>query len=286
MKIYLLLLRFYFKLISAIAPKFAASQAFNLFQRPINGMIKPLEKSFFDRVERFRIAHRSEPIDCFELGDKDGKIVILIHGWESNAGSMSAIATSLADQGYRVVLFNLPAHGHSKLKKANLKTCSDTLDSVLRYYQYSGTPSIVSHSFGSAVATYTLAKKGYPVDKFIMLSTPDKIMDIFKNFKKVISLGNEAFNKMLQQVKEILGEDLDKVAINSLTQQIKYDELSIIHDEFDRVLPYENSRNVYENSPKATLTTLERVGHYKMLWNNSVIQSVSLTLGSSRKRAA
>ncbi len=258
MKAYLLLLRIYFKLISILSPKLAAFQAFRLFQRPMHQMTRPLEKSFFDRVEKFQLEHQPEPIDCFELGPKEGKAVILIHGWESNAGSMSAIATSLADQGYRVILFNLPAHGQSKLKHANLKTCSEVLDCVLRYYQYSGTPSIISHSFGSAVATYTLARKGHTIDKFIMLSTPDRIIDIFNDFKQVISLGNEAFNSMLIRVKELLGEDLEHLAINSLTHQVNYKELNIIHDKFDRVLPYSNSLNVYQNSRKATLTSVSK----------------------------
>lgn len=284
MKAYLFLLRTYFRLVSFVSPNLAASQACRLFQRPIVKITRPLEQLFFEKVEKFQLDHSPEPIDCFELGSKDGDVIVLIRGWESNAGSMSAIATSLADQGFRVVLFNLPAHGQSKLKHANLKTCGEALDRVLNYYKYSGTPSIVSHSFGSAVATFTLARKGHEVDKFIMLSTPDKIIDIFNDFRKVISLGNGAFDNLLSRVKDILGEEIENIAIHSLTNQVKYKELNIIHDEYDRILPYANSLNVYRNSQKSTLTTLEKVGHYKMLWDTSVIRTVLATLTPNQRK--
>lgn len=286
MKGYLIVIRGYFRLISLVSPRLAAYQAFKLFQRPVYRIIRPLERSFYHKAHQFQLDHHPEPIDCFRLGDPEGPLVVLIHGWQSHAGSMSAIAASLADQGYQVVLFNLPAHGRSKQRYANLKTCSEALDRVLRYYQYSGVPSIISHSFGSAVATYTLAKKGYPIDKFIMLSTPDRILDIFKDFKKTISLGEEAFENMLSKVTQLLGEDLEQVAINSLTHQVRYRELNIIHDESDKVLPYSNSLNVYQNSRKATLTTIEKVGHYRMLWHNSVIKTIHLALKSNTNNAA
>ena len=108
MKAYLIIIRLYFRMLSGLFPRLAASHAFHLFQRPINRVTKPLEKSFLQHVKAFKIPHDPEPIECYELGPEDGRIAILVHGWESNAGSMAAIATSLADQGYRVVTFNLP----------------------------------------------------------------------------------------------------------------------------------------------------------------------------------
>ena len=278
MKAYLLIIRLYFRIVSTLAPKLAAIQAFRLFQRPLFQITRPLEQRFFQKARSFQIDHTPEPIQCYELGPKYGKIVILVHGWESNAGSMAAIATSLAHQGYRVVLFNLPAHGGSKLKQANLLTCREVMERVLRYYQYSGTPSIISHSFGSAVSTYTLATTNYAIDKFILLTTPDKIIDIFADFKNVISLGNLAFQKMLIQVQNLLGDDLKNIAIHHLTDRVRYEKLSIIHDEYDKVLPYSNSLNVYKKSKKATLTTLEKVGHYRMLWNDAVINIIKAEL--------
>ncbi len=286
MKAYLVLIRMSFCFLSRVAPRLAGKVAFNLFQRPMNRVTRPLERSFFKEAKHFKIDHYPEAIDCYEVGNPEGDLIFLVHGWESNAGSMAAIATSLADQGYRVISFDLPAHGHSKLKRANILTCSNALDRVMRYFQYSGSPSIVSHSFGSAVSTYTLARKGYQINKFIMLSTPDRILDIFQDFKNIISLGDTAFKTMLDQVKALVGEDLETIAVNRMAEKVQYQNLSIIHDQYDRILPYSNSVNVYKNAPKATLTTVEKIGHYKMLWNNSVIGTILYELNGERDKVA
>ncbi|MDA0193976.1 MAG: alpha/beta fold hydrolase [Bacteroidetes bacterium] len=285
MNIYLTLTRTFFKILSKVAPHLAGSLAFHLFQKPRTKAIRTIEKSFYDQVTSYKIETPIESVDCYELGNKQGKLIILVHGWESNAGSFAAISASLANQGYRVVLFNLPAHGISKLKKANIMSCSRVLASVLTYFQYSGPISIISHSFGSAVCTYTLATTRVPIDKFIMLTTPDKLIDIFTDFKHMISLGDVAFNKMLDDVKELFGRDPGTVAVNQMTKMINYNQLSIIHDEYDKVLPYHNSLKVYEKSRNANLTTLEKVGHYRMLWNKEVIAMVNNLMRHNQKAA-
>jgi len=51
--------------------------------------------------------------------------VILVHGWDSNAGSMSKIAEALVKKNKRVIAFNLPGHAFSKSSSTNLIECKD-----------------------------------------------------------------------------------------------------------------------------------------------------------------
>ena len=44
-----------------------------------------------------------------------------------------------------------------------------------------------------------------------------------------------------------------------------------MHDRYDKVLPYRHSIEVNNAIENAQLITLEKVGHYKMLWNDEVI---------------
>jgi len=45
----------------------------------------------------------------------------------------------------------------------------------------------------------------------------------------------------------------------------------LIHDENDRILPYINSKTILDNTSNSSLITLEKVGHYTMLWSDEVI---------------
>ena len=95
-----------------------------------------------------------------------------------------------------------------------------------------------------------------------MLSTPDKITDIFVDFKKDHFLLALRHSKTwLPKWRATWVKKLDEVSIARMASRINYDQLSIIHDEFDKVLPYSNSFNVFQQAPKASLTTFEKIGH-------------------------
>ena len=119
------LIQLYFKTFSRFAPELVGKQAFNLFQKTREKSIRPNENRFYNMSRHFKVSHHIEEIDCYEMGSPDNPMVLLVHGWDSNAGSMGGIAFELVEQGYFVVAFNLPAHGFSKLKKANIKICRE-----------------------------------------------------------------------------------------------------------------------------------------------------------------
>ncbi|MFK7787226.1 MAG: alpha/beta fold hydrolase, partial [Crocinitomicaceae bacterium] len=110
MKAILILVRTLFKIGSVIAPKFTAKRGFRVFQKVRIKSIRKRENEFYEKAKKFTVLGKYETIDCFEFGDPSGELIILVHGWESNAGSMSKLAFRFADLGRRVVAFNLPGH--------------------------------------------------------------------------------------------------------------------------------------------------------------------------------
>lgn len=262
-----------FRALSILAPSLAANLAFSLFQKTRN-KIRTKEESFLNSARHFQVTGKNESIDCYELGNPKGKLVLLVHGWNSNAGSMAAVADKLSSLGYRVVAFNLPAHGTSKLKKANLIDCSHAMLNVLGFLNPTEKFSIVTHSFGSAVATFTLSKVSYPLDKIMFLTTPNRLIDIFEQFRTMIGLGNEAFKIFLQSAETLLGEHPDEVNINEKMKQVTYNEFILLHDLFDRIIPHSNSLKVHNSNPGSRLITTVGVGHYKMLWDEKVLDQV------------
>ena len=92
---------------------------------------------------------------------ENNNLVFLLHGWESNPGSLSKIAYSLSENNYRVISFNLPGHRGYKSNYTNLFECKEAFKSVIKHINPKTPFNVVAHSFGSAVTTYTFSKEKY-----------------------------------------------------------------------------------------------------------------------------
>jgi pimeloyl-ACP methyl ester carboxylesterase len=267
-------IRSYFRMLSAIWPAHAGARAFKLFQHTRKLPFKKAELEFYARARKFEVVHPKENVQAYELGDAKGSLVILVHGWESNAGSMSAIANALAFEGHRVVALDLPAHGHSVLTHTNLRECREALCALIYHLRPSKPFSIISHSFGSAVATMALTGTRYSIDKFIMLTSPNRLLDVFDEFKKQIALGEEAYQEMLQITFSLLKEPVENVTVEAKAINILYKKLVLMHDPSDKVLPIANAVRLSQVLPNAELVMLPKTGHYRMLWSAEVIRNV------------
>lgn len=283
------LLKAYFGSLSAVAPGYAARKGFNLFQKVRKKSIRDREENFFENARKFDVKveldkGKIEQINCYEMGDVKHPLVLLVHGWDSNAGSMSQIAYKLIKERRRVVLFNLPGHAFYKRNSTNLLECRMAFSAILKEINPKPRFSVISHSFGSAVTAYTLSKSEYKVDKLIFLTNPNKVERIFQDFKHFIGLGDRAYDKLLTLTCEKLGEPIQAVSVAANLAKIDFEKLLLIHDKNDKVLGYYNSLEVKEATANSELSTYENIGHYKMLWNENVIADCARFLNSTAHR--
>lgn len=275
-------IRLYFRVLSAMWPVKAGEKAFRLFQRTRKLPFKKAELEFYQQARKFEVVHPTENVHAYELGDPVGKLVILVHGWDSNAGSMSAIANTLAREGHRVVALDLPAHGHSTLTHTNLRECREALCALIYHLRPSAPFSVISHSFGSAVAAMALSGTRYTVDNFIMLTSPNRLIDVFDEFKNQIALGEQAYQEVLQQAFTLLKEPVENVQVEAKALKMNYNKMLIIHDIHDKILPFSNSERLNEVLPNTQLIALKKTGHYRMLWNAEVIRKVVLEIAPEK----
>ncbi len=284
-KFILTLIKWYFTVLSALFPRYAGQKALILFQKPQKAPLKKRDKHFYQTWNQFTIESEIGPIPCYDKGDPNGKTILLVHGWASNAGSMSGIGNSLVDIGYYVVTFDLPGHGKSSQKLANLYVTGTAVRSVFAKLKLRNDQpiSIVSHSFGSATTAFGLSKSDLKVDHMIFLTTPNSIRKIFRDFQKMIGLSNDAYQEMMDHAYRIVHENVESILITQRASNVQYNKLTLIHDEFDKVLPYRNSELFNRFLPRTELITFEHVGHYRMLWNTQVIKAIMGVLNPESK---
>ena len=264
-----------FKILSALSPKLAAKEALSLFQKPHFKKMREREKDFFTKARELRIKNEGEDIILYALGDEKGKAVLLVHGWDSNPGSMSGIADELVKNGFYVLAFNVPAHGVSRLKKTNMLDTSELIIKVLDTYKHLGRFSFVTHSFGSGAVSFALNKSKIKVDKLVFVTSPDKLVDVFKDFADFLGLNSSAFKYMISITEERFNMSFEQMQISKLIQKVDYNGFLIIHDKEDKVLPFENAQRIHSLNPQSILYATNSKGHYRILWDKDVLKKIA-----------
>lgn len=277
MKIIFKLIRTYFKILSVAMPKRAAKKAFTLFQKPRRFPLKPEEREFYNLAREYSLETSIGEVNYYTQGKPEGELVFLVHGWNSQAGSMAAIGANLVKKGYYVVALDLPAHGKSNLKYLNIISAKVALKEVIKNMAGNRSISLVSHSLGSLISALTLSELNLEVKQLVYLTTPDSATSIFENFKREIGLGDKAYQHLIKAGEDIIKAPLKSIDALELTKSVDYDDLLLIHDKFDRVLPYNNSLTLNEKLSKSSLFIINKVGHSRMLWNESVLQKINET---------
>ncbi len=213
-------------------------------------------------------------VNYYCQGPKSGHLVLLVHGWESNAGSMKGIATSLADQGYRVVWFDLPAHGNDLNKRCNIKSSYAYFEAILKQERVvSGEFSVVAHSLGSMIAAHTLSQLNLSPKKLVLLTFPKSFLHILNQFAQETDVNIKVINHIVTRAENLLGHAVDSLHMEQLISNVAAAETVIIHDEADRVFPIKHS---IELTPLCQLVRITGTGHYKMLWSNQVLAALKL----------
>jgi len=272
MKLYLKFIKHYLNFLSFVAPKYGGKVAVTIFQKVRIKKIKRREAKFYETAKHFRVKREGlEDLHCYEMGDPNGKLVFLVHGWDSNAGSLSRFATELASKNFRVISFDLPAHTNTKETHTNLYVCKEALKTLIVHINPTVSFNVISHSFGSSLTSYVMAETDYKFDKIVFLSVNNSIETIFRHFQKLLGFNERIYNEVNKWVVKIIKEDLSEMIIANKLKLSNFKEILIIHDKFDKVIGFNNAEEIHKAIPNTVLKSYEKIGHYRMLWNENVV---------------
>jgi len=267
--------RLYFKLLFALSPKTASEKAFRLFATPLNQKVRRAETEVMARARQHFTDFGGHRIALYSWDLPAGTVskgrVLLVHGWEGNAGSLGGFVNELNAAGYDVLAFDGIAHHKSGGKRTNVLQFSQLVKQLAESY---GPQVLIAHSFGSAASVLALHSM-YPAgaDKLVLLSTPDRIEDVITDFTTLMQFSEARKARFVQHIEQKFGFPVERLTVSELARGIR-PKILLVHDSGDRILPYTNALSVKEKNPQVQLHTLHKAGHYKMLWNTGVIDSV------------
>lgn len=278
---------------SFIAPRTAGRAAFKLFCTPPR---RPAPESRSGKAiiaARARLApairqavsypcgtvstYLFEPEPRLQDGDGPAPTVILLHGWNSEAAFMTAFVEPLLAAGFRVVAFDMPAHGASTGAELNIPLGVAALAAVARVF--APIHAIVTHSFGGAIALAALARSvpGQPsveARRLALVAAPSSIAMITRNFGATIGLGRRGQAALEKRIHSVAGNPVEVFEGREQLAGIGLPTL-VIHDRQDRELDFHHAEALAAAGPFVTLEATGGLGHRRILQAKPVVESVT-----------
>lgn len=278
--------------LSRAAPWLAGELAFRRFCTPVLSERRTADHAILADRARFhlrraqwrRLGTAGGDVKIYVF-DPDGAeargTVIVVHGWTSEASFMTALAEPIRRAGWRVVLFDCPAHGLSAGRRTNLVECARATLEVAE--AFAPVHAFVTHSFGSLVSL--LAAEGGPPmprrvtpDRFVLVAAPNRLGDVTAHFGRNIGLGAEAQRVYERHLERIGHRRLDSFNSAAMLRATGRPAL-VIHARDDHEVPFSNALEIAAGHPAAELVAFDGLGHRKILYASPPIRAAVAFLG-------
>ena len=260
------MLRTAFRAIGTFAPGIAARWAETIFCSPPRNEPRPGEEAFLATGTRMTVPAEDQDLAVWTWGS--GRVVVLTHGWGSRAGRFSAFAGALLHAGFRVVLFDAPAHGASSGRQASLPQFSRALRAVGA--QVGPVHGLIGHSLGGAAVSLAMSN-GLPAQRVVLLAPPADVVVFSHAFSEHLRIPHRVRNVMQQNLENRLRFRFEELHIPTLARSMTAAAL-IIHDRDDHDVPYAHGEEIASAWPGAQLLATTGLGHRAILRDPEVIR--------------
>jgi pimeloyl-ACP methyl ester carboxylesterase len=276
--------------LSLIAPRLTGQLAFRAFCTPprakqgINS--GPAVKSVGGRLGK--AARVSVPFPCGSVSthvceprpDTAGnpvRTVILLHGWTGEAASMNAFVAPLLNAGFRVVVYDLPAHGQSTGVELNVPIGVASLAAVAR--AFAPVHAIVSHSFGGSIALAALAgtvpsQPRVKVERLAMICPPSSLAQVTRQFGTTIGLGKRGQTALEARIHSVAGVAV--TAFEGADQLARFSRPTLlVHCRDDKEVGFAHAEVLAGAGPFVQFHATQGLGHRRILQSRQIAAIVA-----------
>ena len=208
-------------------------------------------------------------IQVFRFTGKGAK-VLLLHGWSGRGTQLFAFADELRKSNAEVVTFDMPAHGQSLGNKTNIVELVACIKEV--YAKYGPFDHAIAHSIGS-MALLRALRDGIPMKSAAIISSGDKIRNVFYRFSEQLQFSDKVTEQMIQTVEKKFGMNLESYSSSMSLEHLKM-PLLIVHDKDDKETPFIYSKDLHEIANNSELILTSGLGHHRILRDSKTVQKI------------
>jgi pimeloyl-ACP methyl ester carboxylesterase len=207
----------YINTLSFIQPDKANSLAYKLFSEPRKGKLKKEElPKVLQNAKSEAVQFKEHSIQTY-IWEGNENIILLVHGWESNASRWKKLLHYLKKTGSTIIALDAPAHGLSSAVEFNVPKYASFINFICLKYN---PKAIVSHSIGGAASIFSLHNySNTNVEKLVLLGAPSEMKIIVNNYVAMLSL-NKKIATFLEKQSEVKFEPFSPDSIYSVIWKI------------------------------------------------------------------
>jgi triacylglycerol esterase/lipase EstA (alpha/beta hydrolase family) len=265
------------KILSLLAPNLVVNFAYKMITTPQISKLRPHELDILDTEVREIYPYKGFDIQCY-IWTGGNKKILLVHGWEGQAGNFADIILRLQKENYTIYAFDGPSHGFSSKGKTSLMEFTELVGIFIDKFEVS---DIISHSFGGVATTYALfANQNLKIDKYILITTPDKFIERIDYVAHQVGITKRVKSRLIQRLEKETNMEVNLLNVSEFVKQIQVNKAWIFHDIADKIIPITQSRAVLKNWKNAELIEITGTGHFRILRTPWVIDSIIQKLKS------
>lgn len=249
---------FYLNLLSYVFPKKASVIAYRFFSEPRKGKLtKENLPKFLQNATTEIIDHNNYQIQIYKwIGDKN--VILLVHGWESNASRWKKMMPFLHQTGSTIIAIDAPAHGLSSGKEFNVPQYAEFIQATIQKYN---PKTIIAHSIGGAASAFYLHKNpNSNLEKVVLLGSPSEMKIIIDNYIKLMSLNSKIGNYLKKQSEDRFNVNIDEFSTHLYAKNFTQ-KVFIAHDITDKIVSVNEGVKISESWTNAIYLETQGLGH-------------------------
>lgn len=199
----------------------------------------------------------------------EGPLVMLVHGWGDRAAGLGGFIAPLSDAGFKVVGFDLLAHGDSERQMTNPIESATVLREVADHL--GGAYGVIAHSLGATAALWAM-KDGLAVTRAVLIAPNVEMAYAMGSFEAMFGLPPKAIAGLKRKLERRFGANIwHELRGDNLVSHVTTPGL-ICHDPDDPQVPFEGSTRLIHAWRGSRLIEAPGLGHGGITRDPSVIE--------------
>ena len=243
-------------------PPIASRVAYRRFFRP-----RKSRSSVVNAFRAYDLPLDEARVRVYEGGE--GPAVLVVHGWESSVARLEILLQTLIASGFRVVAFDMPAHGHSPAEDTDILQVTNAIMALAE----SAGPFVaaIGHSFGG-VCLANAIRANLKVARLVLFSTPSSLTGMIDKYCQALGICRPTKARLVRAIEERLASfelerefDLQSVLQNSGVPAL------VIHDRKDGVVPFSEGEKLSRARADIELLATDNLGHSGIIRDGQTI---------------
>ncbi len=251
-------LGFYINFLSFVHPKKASTFAYDLFSQPRTGrLFADKLPPILQEAKQETFSHQEHKLHTYTWSGNEN-IILLVHGWESNASRWEQLISYLKKTGSTIIALDAPAHGLSSGKEFNVPRYAEFINVAVQRFHPT---TIIGHSIGGAACVFYQSQyANEEIQKMILLGAPSDLKTLIHNFSLILSLNSRMTILLENHFVEKFKFKLDEFSGKIFGEKITIKGI-IAHDIDDTVVAYAESEKIASSWKNAQFIQTKGLGH-------------------------